>query len=294
MKHLTMLITPDGDWVFPDSAEFFAALADAKPDYDAVSYAVRNQGFVKFQIIENSIIEIQLHPRNVELPALLAAQQQLLMSQVRLFRLKYYDGEWHSEISSSAEATVERLSQLAARPPAPPENQRFVVEPQDFDKLFHDKDCVFRPLAQKWRVSFGNFDPSLISLAINHELIARMMIIGIKPGEMEPRFRFIGQSHHWLGTNYYARAMGEKVQDQPDKEYGEWVSQYYTLVATTQQPRFDKVTAALQYHNENGAPRRVICYERVLLPWKTPSGEVFVTLCSRNAPDEAQTGITKS
>ena len=57
----------------------FAALGDPDPDYDAVSFAVRNLGFIKFEVIRQSVVEIELHPRNIELPALLAVQQQLLV-----------------------------------------------------------------------------------------------------------------------------------------------------------------------------------------------------------------------
>jgi hypothetical protein len=41
-----MLITPDGGWVSPDSAEFYTALGDPDPDYDAINFAVKNLGFI--------------------------------------------------------------------------------------------------------------------------------------------------------------------------------------------------------------------------------------------------------
>lgn len=281
MKQFTIFVTPEGEWVLPDSPEFFAALGDANPDYDAAAFAVKNLGFIKFQVIEQSIVEVELHPRNVELPALLAVQQQLLISAVKLFRIKYFEMSWQSEISSSAEATVERLSQLAAPKFTPTPTERFVTEPLDPKILFEAEDCPFRPLAQKWRMSFGNFDPSVISLAVNHQLIARMMIIGVKPLEQEPRFRFVGHAHEWLGKNSEFNSIGRKVQDQPDRDYGEWVAGFYKSIAATREPRFDLVTAVMRYENEPGVPRRVATYERVLLPWKTASNEVFITLCSR-------------
>ena len=282
MQHFTMLVTPNGGWVSPNSAEFYTALGDPDPDYDTIMFAVKNLGFIKFQVIQHSIVEIELNPRNVELPSLLTVQEQLLSSKVKLFRIKYFDKTWQSEISSSAESTIERLSHLCAPTFTPVPTDRFLVEAQDYRSLFDDKDCPFRPLVQKWRMSFGIFDPTVISLAVNHQLISRMMVIGVKPRERDPVFRFIGDAHRWLGRNFYASSIGDKVQDQPDKEYGEWVSEFYKSVATTRQPRFDLVTASLQFENEPGAPRRVVTYERVMLPWKTPSEEVFITLCSRN------------
>ena len=47
-----MLVTPDGRWVLPNTEEFLAVLGDAAPDYDAISFAVKNLGFIKLQIIE--------------------------------------------------------------------------------------------------------------------------------------------------------------------------------------------------------------------------------------------------
>src|SRR5205085_5370145 len=73
VKPLTMLATPDGKWVFPNSAEFFAALGDSDPDYDAIAFAVKNLGFVKFQVLEQSLTEIALQPHRLQLPALLPA-----------------------------------------------------------------------------------------------------------------------------------------------------------------------------------------------------------------------------
>jgi hypothetical protein len=126
VNRLTMLVTSDGQWVLEDDAAFLDALGDPAPDYDAVSFAVKNLGFIKFQLLDDSVIEIDLHPRNVELPALLAVQQQLLTSNVRLFRIKYFDTSWKSEIILSADLAVSRLSEMCAPAFAPPASSKFI------------------------------------------------------------------------------------------------------------------------------------------------------------------------
>ena len=65
MKRLTMLITSDGQWVLEDSVEFLTALGDPNPDYDAASFAVKNLGFIKFQVLDSSIVEIELQVADV-------------------------------------------------------------------------------------------------------------------------------------------------------------------------------------------------------------------------------------
>ena len=299
MKRLTMLVTSDGQWVLEDSAEFLAALGDPNPDYDAASFAVKNLGFIKFQVLDGSIVEIELHPRNVQLPALLGVQQQLLSCQVKLFRIKYFDTAWHSEIMTSVTPTISRLSELCAREAAPPPSDRFLVEPQDYSQLFRQRENPLVFMIQKWRMSFGHFDPTVIPFAIKHQLLSRMVIVGVRPRVAEPVFRFIGDGHaNWLDTHEHLHAIGEKLENLPDKDYGGWVSEFYKSVASTGEPRYDYVTAAIQRRPDTYVTR----YERLLLPWKTPSEEVLVTLWSRglsssviapSAPEDTDSVVVK-
>jgi hypothetical protein len=284
VNRLTMLVTAEGEWMLEDSAEFRAALGDPEPDYDAPAFAVKNLGFIKFQMLDNSIIEIELHPRNVKLPALLAIQQQLLSSQVKLFRIKYFDTSWKSEIMCASELAVSRLSELCAPVFAPSCSERFVAEPRDYATLFNDSESSLGLLAQKWRMSLGTFDPTVISFAIKHQLLSRLMIFGVKPTGGDPIFRFIGDGFKWLGTDYKLFGVGQRVENQPDKDYGGWVSGFYKNVATSGQPRYDHVTAGIRLAPDE--PKLFVSrYERLLLPWKTPSDEVFVSMLSRPLAD---------
>ena len=280
MNRLTMLVTADGEWLLEDSTEFRAALGDLDPDYDAASFAVKNLGFIKIQSIDNLIIEIELHPRNVELPALLAVQQHLLSSQVKLFRIKYFDLVWHSEITCSSEQTIARLAELCCPKLVPQPNEKFIVEPRDYSALFDNEESQLRPMLQKWRMSFACFDSSVISLAIQHQLLSRMAIVGVKPRQPDPVFRFIGDGFKWLEHDHQLHVVGQKVENLPDKDYGMWVAEFYKSVAAAGQPRADYVIAQMHpwpHHNQAYITR----YERLLLPWKTPSGEVFVTSWSQ-------------
>src|SRR5690348_1071829 len=96
---LTMIVTADGEWVLPDSEAFLAALGDPEPDFDGVGFAVRNLGHIKFLFLDRLVTEIDLHPRNVGPAALQAAQAQVRRSPAKLFRIKYLQGDWKSEIS---------------------------------------------------------------------------------------------------------------------------------------------------------------------------------------------------
>jgi len=282
-----MLVTPEGEWVLPDAPDIVAAAEASDRDDDPVSQAVKNRGFIRLQMIEDAVVEVELHPHNVKLAALLAVQQQLQTTDKRLFRIKYFDTEWQSEICSSVERTIARLSELCAPIFLPPRSERYIAEARDLSIVFDEYEHFFRPLAQKWRVSFGYFDPSVIAVSVQHDLLSSLTVVGVKPFEPEPVFRFIGQGHHWVGSQ--VARIGERVADQPDREYGKWLSEFYRFVASSRQPRYDLVTARLQMPGDD-ATRQTVCYERLLLPWKTSSNEVFVTSCSVIAERLAHAG----
>jgi hypothetical protein len=259
----------------PDSGEFLAALGDPTPNYDAGAFAVKNLGFIRFEILNDWVVEIELHPRSVEIAALLSAQQQLLTAKANLFRIKYLDETWQSEITSSAEKAITRLSELCSRAAPPRTMDRFRIHPRNFEDLYTNEASPLRPFAQKWRVSFGDFDESIIPFAISHGLLSRLVIIRVPSAEQDPVFGFIGDGFHWANESTKAKVMGRKVQDQPDKDYGLWASEFYKSVAASGQPRYDTVAAQVLVPAQQ---RQVLLhYERLLLPWKTKSDEVFVT-----------------
>ena len=293
MKPMTMLVSSDGQWLPEGGAELAAVLDDADPDYDAAGFAVRNLGYIRFQILGDSLVEIELHPVRVELPALLAVQQRLLCSPVKLFRIKYLEMTWKSEITSSAEGAVARLSALCTPAFIPISSQKYVVEPQDYSSLLNNEQSRLRLMAQKWRMSFGEFNPSVISFAIEHGLLSRMMIAGVTPHRTEPVFRFIGDGFNWLARDYQFHALGERIENLPDKEYGAWVAEFYKSVANTGQPRYDHVTALIETPGaETG--RYLTRYERLLLPWKTPSSEILVSLSSLRLDGEISAEASSS
>lgn len=283
MQRLTMLVNQKGQWVLPGSPEFAGALGDPDPDYDAELYAVKNHGFIRFSILERRLIEIELHPRNVAVPALLAVQHQLQSSELKLFSIKYLTTEWRSEITSSSDQAIRRLSQLCAPEFVEASRDRFTVKPLHHSEILADDTNSLRLMIQKWRTSFGQFDTGLLSFALEHNILPRMIIVGIRPKAAEPVFRFIGDAHvSWLDEKERFRAIGEKTDNVPDKDYALWASEFYKDVARTGQPRYDRISAVIRRRPK---PYQTT-YERLTLPWSTSSDEVLVTVCNRRVPDD--------
>lgn len=276
MRQRAMLVTSDGRRVLSEGDQFFAGLAQLAPD--PVAFAIRSLGFVKFQPLDERVTLIELHPHAVSRHALLAAERRIAGSGGTLFRIGLLDVDQPSQTLLAADEVIGRLRELRAPQAASGAASRFRVEPQDYAKLLREGDNPLRLLSQRWCESFGEFGSDVIPFAAKIGVSPRLMIIGLPPRAADPVFRFIGDGHDWLIRWYDSSPIGERIEDLPDREYGAWASRYYKSVARSGEPRYDLVTAALGRESE--MPYR-LHYERLMLPWKTPSNEVFVTMVSK-------------
>src|ERR1044071_6374665 len=122
-------------------------------------------------------------------------------------------------------------------------------------------------------------------------LLSRLMIAGITRKREEPTWRFLGDRHKWIGSEYRIQGIGEKVTNMPDKDYGGWAMQFYKSVAETGKPRYELVKGSVKYEDEAGKPLKPVHYERLMLPWRTPSDEIFVTMRSEEHTSELQSRV---
>jgi hypothetical protein len=152
--------------------------------------------------------------------------------------------------------------------------------------LSRDGASPLRLLARKWRTAFGAFDSSVISFAIDHHLLPRMVIADFTPGSLDPVFRFIGEGLIAMGTALPFEGVGRRMENVPDKDYGQWLTEFYKAVAISGEPRYDVVTARVR--DPACQEPQAIHYERLLLPWKTESDEVLVSLVSNRVAEPSE------
>jgi hypothetical protein len=154
-------------------------------------------------------------------------------------------------------------------------SERFSATRQDHERLLNNSEHRLRPILQKWRMAFGVFDDTVLPFLARHGFLRRTVVVGVQPDSPDPVFRYVGDGFDWLGDKDFPyRAIGEKVVNQPDREYGQWVAEDYRQTALRKLPQLDRVNAALR-----NRPGRTV-YDRLLLPWTTKSPEILVTVSS--------------
>ena len=277
MQNETFLVSPEGRWLPEGSQEFLREVGDLDPDYDAAMFAVKNLGFIKVEIITELVVSITLHPSNVDLNSLIAVNHVLSKSTARAFCIRFLTTRWEREILPNAERAFERLHDLysLAHLEDHRSSERFSAVRQDHERILSNDEHRLRPILQKWRMAFGQFDDTVLPFMARHGFLRRTVVVGVQPNDPDPVFRYVGDAFDWLGDRDFAyRAIGEKVTNQPDREYGQWVAEDYRQTALRKLPQLDKVDAALR-----GRSGRTV-YDRLLLPWATRSSEILVTVSS--------------
>lgn len=286
MKISTYIVSENGDWLSDAGSDLHEMIGDPQPDFDAGEFAVRNLGCIKVETVGGTLVEIGVHPANVRPGALRAVAEWVAASGYPIYKLRHLAAlRWESEVVTNAEQAARRLIELCSPVPSieASSSERYAVLRQDCARVMADEHHPFRPLLQKWRVSFGNFDETVIPFAARQGLLSRLMIASVDRRRPDPTFKFVGDGFFFFGHDFPYRAIGTKVRDLPDREYGDWVSRFYAEVALAHQPRYDRVDAAIRESRRGPRTR----YERLLLPWRAGSGEVLVTLSSR-VPETAE------
>jgi hypothetical protein len=277
------LVSPMGEWFSEDDQRLKGVIGLTDPALDAIGYAVRNMGFIRVSLGNPRDVTITLHPRNSEAGAINAAALYLGTLGSGRFHVRSLgpDG-WVSEILPDGPSAARKVAWLRGIEAPERAQTRWYLTPLSLEALSTDDNNSLKLMHQRWRTSFGTFTESVLSFAMRFNLLDRLILSGAKSGTNDLAFRYIGDGMGTLHSEEFRfNAIGNSILQQPDKDYAEWVAAAYSDVAFSKVPRFDKIDAYLP-----GSLRGPwVRYERLLLPWTMPTGEVLVSMNSRITSD---------
>jgi len=277
------VVSDKGEWFRDNDPRLAEAVGFADPALDAIGYALRNMGFIKVTFREAGTVCIVLHPRNTEAAAVGSVTKRIETIDVGRFEIRYLGEEgWVSETHAGALAAATRLRKLCGIDAGARPRERWHLTTVTPAALAETGSEVLRLMHQKWRVSFGIFGESVFAFAMRHGLLGRLILAEAKrPGD-DLIWRYIGDDFGtFFSEEFRFNAIGNSVREQPDRDYGQWVHAAYHSVVLTGAPRVDYIDAYLP----GSARGPWIRYERLLLPWRLPTGETLVSVSSRIKSD---------
>ena len=262
------------------------------PDFDAWSYAIRNLGAVEITV-EANLTTVAMRSATAKASAVARAEAFLATLPPTPVRLRYEIGTWVEETCETPEHAVDRLANALVDSMRESRRVAFSAKARKLDLLgdirlnrLESNEERLGLVFKKWRLSHGTFDNETPNFLIRFGLIDRAVIANQSDSSGAIVFSHAGSGLNLYDNHDKARAwafavVGARVEDQPDPDYGRWVAQTYRSVLSENRPRFDFIDAVVQ--PPNAEPYRTR-YDRLLLPWRMPSGERVVTAVSFKTP----------
>jgi hypothetical protein len=259
------------------SSRIFKEFDGVRADYDPLSYAVRNLGFVL--IVERpGFLRLRLRPLLVSSRAVAAMFYALAERRPARSAIAWFDGTWHDELCGGPKQLYRRLTEIlhgSAR--------SFVAEPylatrRSLDAVLNPPGHPFAPLLKSWLA--GSRD-DLLASAQRQGLWERAMVAEQDPATGVFRFRHSGGSIQLYGAEWRDQAVGVRISEQPDGAYGRWIEQGCAAVNEAGAARVELVHAAVT--GSDGKIHRWR-YERLMLPFAAADGRGLVMSISARDP----------
>lgn len=265
-----LLIDDQGEIWSGDLTKLKSALDAPYAGGEFSEFVVLNLGFVALNLYGTSC-QMRLRPSLMTPLTLRALLRWLQINRCERMVITSYESHWNNELVSTPVKIASRIEALVS------EARR--VQPNDFlvDSLeaadLSDRDPLGQILTH-W--------PRLAQPSGQHELMRLLedaigdRYVAVKRDDILGRMVFheVGDGLFWNYETWRTCAVGAPIEEQPDRQYGRWVSNAYRETSQILAPRIDNVDALVRWPH---AGKTRLRYKRIIVPIKTPaSGELLI------------------
>jgi hypothetical protein len=285
------IIGSTGEVWDPYGQRILAVMGDPEPDYDVVSYAVKNLGFVEVSTAEDGR-ETTIRFRWLAVTdRALATTERVLAGLAAGSSVQFVVEEHVWQTYSFAEPQDALAWLQEARSSRDAVSRDVTVVARDLDGLSNRRlsnrletsDDMLALLFKKWRMSGQTFTPDVANFIVRFGLIDRAVLA--RKTDHAILFEHIGSRLNvYDGTRdgWQFQWIGRPVSEQPDPNFGRYTEEKFRDVLDKHEPAFDHVDAVIR--NRQGSHRSR--YDRLILPWKSDIGApVVTTLSYKTDPD---------
>jgi hypothetical protein len=264
------------------------ALGYPDPDFELLSFAVRNMGAVSIDVGDKDIT-LSYRAQTASADALSAAAKFLAKLPPLPVSVRAESADWREHRFVSG---VDALTWLGTQPAMAARN--VIIEPRRLTAIsdrqlsrLEMSDDYFALLFKKWRIAGGQMRDDVPELLVRFGLLDQTTIAS-REGNGQMVFDHVATKiniyrRHFDDGSWVYRMKGMPVSAQPDRDYATYVDSTFRRALDQNGPSFDHISAVIS--DRAGVTRHV--YDRLLLPWRTEDGRQFVTCTAYvTAPNE--------
>lgn len=265
--------------IFDDKGESWPAVtrelaralnSDLSPS-DLNDFVIRNLGFVLVAHVRGGV-RISLRPDILSPVAYASLMQWLFDNPQRRTILTTYGDAGRDELKGSPEGLRQALASCLRRSSwrAGKQFHRARLSPTLLapDSPLH----TFRGL---WEQGLSPEPAPLISLC-NRLFKGRFALSEVTEAN-ELIIREHGRGYATYSDAYFARCIGQRIEDDPDMEYGRWTAEAHRQALTQREPLLEDVDVAIC---GAGQPGRHVRYQRIIAPLLGANGRKYLLSAS--------------
>jgi hypothetical protein len=260
------------------SGKLQAALETRLSGQDLAEYCIKNLGFVAVKQGDSSL-QVWLRPTHVA-PIALAAVLFWLAEQktARTGVSCYGDHGWSHAIHGSIQAAIQAI--VAAVNSAHAQRQDAVRSlRQEPDRL--PNSSPLRASLEHWVASLGQLPRGELERVTGQVVDSRYIVLHAPSWSPRIVIREVGQGMPECAKQWLSRAIGMRLEDQPDTAYGGVCADAYRQAKDRGQPILDDVDAFVEWPGFGRQRRR---YRRLILPFQGAGGDVYLLGTSLEDP----------
>lgn len=240
-------------------------------------FVIRNLGFIGVREKGGSV-RISLRPAVVSPIAFSALLYWLYDRRADRILISCCDGEWAHEMIPSRDEAVRRLMQRVNF--SPRRDGDFLQEELPLEAV--PRTSPLREVLDAWSACQGKFDRERMSAVLERALNGRYVLVEANPERSALLIKEVGSGLTKPAEYWLTRSIGNRLEDQPDYEFGKWAADYYRDVIAKGQPRFGNVDAVISWPQQ---ARRSFCYQRLVIPFKAENGSTILMTASLVDPN---------
>lgn len=272
-KAMTYLIDPTGRWWRWPSSVLAEQLGYPDPDFDLGAYAARNLGYVWVAPQDDATL-LQFRAGMISMASVdaLTPYLQKSLAAGKPVGLVFFASGWIEEAHTEIEPLVERLKDLSDYN-EPHIRDLFIRQPHQPRDWLRDGQHELAGLFALWRAVGGLYSEPIETYLRRTGLVKRTVVLATS-GAVDMHVLYGGPGFAVYDSFSFEQTVGRSIADQPDKAYGRWVADSYRACCTTGDPQIDDIDAIVEQPGHDPRRRR---YQRLILRWQRPNGQMILT-----------------
>jgi hypothetical protein len=198
----------------------------------------------------------------------------LVMHQVERAIIEYPGARAEPELLTSQQDIVARLDEIRGEAPGEPPRPAFFLERMALARLNEKRRLAMRGAWKAWGKAQGRISVAELKREAGR-VDGQRMLVRLRRDERLETNAVSDVVRTYLPCERMSM-LGREVEQQPDGIYGEWLASAYRELALDDEPEpgLQMVEAVVSAAGGRSVRTR---YERLLLPWRSPGGDRWIT-----------------